>query len=293
MTTALITSATGGIGFQVAASLSRQGMRVIVTGRDEARGRQAVTELKAQAGHDGVELLLADASLVRDNLRLADEIGQCFQRLDVLVNNAGGGGHPERVETSEGIESTLALNFVGPFALTTHLLPLLTRSESRIVNIVSSAFEMWKRDPFDDVSALAGYVGIEAYAHAKLLNLVATMALARRLAGTGVVVYAVNPGMAWTPNVSSLTPEFIPQWRSIWPLMRWIQRRASAEAAARGAVHLASAPNATPSGTYFDGQRARKLPLHLQDSAVQDRALALAKSLVSQALAETSSTRRH
>jgi NAD(P)-dependent dehydrogenase (short-subunit alcohol dehydrogenase family) len=146
--TALVTGGTGGIGFHIAAGLARTGMHVLVTGRNSATGHKAVEQLKQQAGHTAVELLLADASLVRENVRLTEQVSRRLGHLDVLVNNVGGGASAERRETAEGLEAALALNFVGPFALTTHLLPQLARaSTARIVNLVSSAFEMWKARP--------------------------------------------------------------------------------------------------------------------------------------------------
>lgn len=284
--TALVTGGTAGIGFHTAAALSRLGMPVIVTGRDENRGRHAVSALRSQAGHDAVELMVSDASSIRENVRLADEVAQRVERLGVFINNVGGGGFAERRETPEGLEATLALNFVGPFALTSRLLPLLVENgPSRVINIVSSAFEMWKRDPFDDLDARTRYIGIEAYGHAKLLNLLFTLALARRLTGTNVSANAVNPGMAWTSGVAALTPQGVPQWRYVWPVVRWIQRRASPETAARGPVYLATTAAATVSGRYFEGQREKRLPERLLDVDLQDRAWALGESLAAQALA--------
>ena len=280
--TALVTGGTGGIGFHVAAALARAGSRVIVTGRDPGRGDEAVARLRHAAGHDGISLVLSDASSIRENIRLAGDVAGRFGRLDVLVNNAGR-VFPNRVETSEGLEATLALNFAGPFALTTHLLPLLTKGgRSRIVNVASSAFHMWTRDPFEDLQSREGYVGLQAHARAKLLNLLFTLALARRVSTRGVVVNAINPGMAWTPGVAALTPEAVPQWRWIWPLVRWVQRRASAAKAARGPVLLATTLDASLSGQYFDGTRPKPLPAHVLDAALQERAWNLGESLVAE-----------
>lgn len=169
--TVLITGATAGIGFHTAAALASQGARVLVTGRDESRGRQAVADLRQRAGHDTVELLLADAASINETVALADEVIRRVGRLDVLVNNVGG-SFPMRTETMEGFEATLALDSVSPFTLTHRLLPLLSRSRAaRIVNVVSSAFAMWKRGPLEDVDTRERYVAIEAYGHAKLLTL--------------------------------------------------------------------------------------------------------------------------
>jgi retinol dehydrogenase-14 len=277
-TTALITGGTAGIGFHTAAALSRAGMQIVITGRDEARGHHAVSDLRQRAGHDAIEFVIADAFSVRDSIRLADDVVGRVGRLDLLINNVGGGGFARRRETPEGLEATLALNFVGPFALTTRLLATLGRPPSRIINVVSSAYQMWTRDPFEDLDARAHYVGIDAIAHAKLLNLLFTLALARRLGRS--VVAAVNPGMAWTPGVAALTPQAVPHWRFVWPLVRWVQRRASAASAARSTVMLATAESQNVSGRYFDGMKEKQLAAHLRDVELQDRVWALGESIV-------------
>lgn len=283
-TTALVTGGTAGIGFHTAAALSRAGMRTLVTGRHEERGRRAVSDLRQQAGHDAIDFIVADAFSVRESMRLADEVARRVGGLDLLINNVGGGGFAERRETPEGLEATLALNFVGPFALTTRLLATLDRPPRRIVNVVSSAYQMWARDPFEDLDARSHYVGIDAIAHAKLLSLLFTLALARRLGG-GSVVAAVNPGMAWTPGIAALTPQAVPQWRFIWPVVRWFQQRASAASAARSTVTLATAESQNVSGRYFDGMKEKRLATHLRDPELQDRVWALGELLVARASA--------
>src|SRR4026209_2342618 len=116
---------------------------------------------------------------------------------------------------------------------------------------------MWRRDPFEDLEGRRDYVAIHACGHARLLNLLFTLGLARRLTGSGTSVVAVNPGMAWTPGIAAMTPKTVPHWRYVWPIMRWIQRRASAESAAQSVVRLATADTAPRSGAYYDGRRER------------------------------------
>jgi len=282
---AVVTGGTAGIGFYTALGLARLGARVVVTARDETRGRDAVAQLRAMAGHSDVELLIADASSVCANARLAEALTQRLSRLDILVNNAGGGAFADRAETKEGFEAVLALNFIGPFTLTTRLLPLLSRSGfPRIVNVVSSSFKMWTRDPFDDLQSRERYIFIDAHARAKLLNLLFTMALARKLAGKALV-NAVNPGMAWTPGVAALTRPAVPQWRFVWPIVRWVQRRASANTAARAPLFLASSPDlADRSGRYFDGLKEQSVPAHVRDTSLQDRVWEVGESFVTRAL---------
>lgn len=283
--TVLVTGATAGIGFHAAAALAAMGARVFVTGRNESRGQEAVSKIRSLAGRDIVDFIMTDASSVGGNISLADEVTRRADRLDVLINNVGGGPFPNRTETADGFETTLALNFIGPFALTSRLLPLLLQSgPTRIVNVVSSsAFHFWKQDPFDDLEARQRFVGMEVHAQAKLLNILFTLSLARRLKESTTVVNAVNPGMAWTPGTASLVPQAVPQWRFVWPVVRWFQRRASAEKAARGLVFLASSSGATFSGRFFDGETERPLPEVLADPALQDRVWQLGESLIAQA----------
>ena len=283
--TVLVTGATAGIGFHTAASLAAKGARVCVTGRNESRGQEAVLAIRRRAGNDAVEFIMADASSIGGNVSLADQVARRVDQLDVLVNNVGGGPFPNRTETADGFETTLALNFIGPFALTLRLLPLLLQSgPTRIVNVVSSsAFHFWKRDPFDDIEARQRFVGIDVHAHAKLLSILFTLSLARRLKESTTVVNAVNPGMAWTPGTAALTRQAVPQWRFVWPIIRWFQRKASAEKAARGPVFLASSSGATFSGRFFEGTAEKALSGRLVDPVLQDRVWQLGESLVAQA----------
>lgn len=277
---ALITGATAGIGFYTAAALARLGAAVTVTGRDAERGAHAVAELGALAGHNDIEFRQVDHSTVGANRRLAEDIMNSHRRLDVLVNNVGR-VYPTHQQTADGYEATLALCFAGPVSLTEQLLSVLTaQPAARVVNVVSSAYAMWRRDPFDDLQGREGYVGIKAHAHAKQLNLIWTFALAAQHAGTGLVVNAVNPGMAWTPGTAGLTRDAVPAWRYIWPLVRFFQRRASAEKAASTPTWLAASPEAaTLTGHYLDGKK-RTRPALATDPTNQQRVTELAHQLI-------------
>lgn len=279
----LVTGGTAGIGFHTAAALAAQGARVIVTGRDEERGAEAVRLLRARAGQDGVEFRAVDHAAVGANQQLGRHLRESLDRLDVLVNNVGR-VFSTRVETADGYEATLALCFVGPAALTAELQPLLTESApARIVNVVSSAYKMWHRAPLEDVQSHERFVGIQAHAHAKQLNLIWTFALARQLEASGVTANATNPGAAWTPGTAALTKEAVPAWKYVWPIVRFFQRRASAEKAARTPVWLASAAEAGElTGTYADGDK-REQPGLAVDPENQQRVTELARRLIEEA----------
>lgn len=256
---ALVTGGTAGIGKEIAAKLRQTGLTVLITGRDQQRGAAVAAEL-------GAEFLTVEHATIDGNLDLARRLRERTARLDVLVNNVGGGAFPDRTLTSEGHEAILALNYLGPIALTHALLPMLAVG-TRVVQVVSSAFTMHTGDPFTEP---ATYTAIGAYARAKQLNLLATMSLARRL-GAQATVNAVNPGMAWTPGVQALTPKAVPAWRYVWPLVRAVQRRASPEKAARTPARLALQP--TGSGHFHESNgRPKALPDRLRDLRLQDRA---------------------
>jgi NAD(P)-dependent dehydrogenase (short-subunit alcohol dehydrogenase family) len=278
---ALITGATAGIGFFTAAGLAARGWAVTVTGRNQRLGEQAVANLRQRAGHDDVTFLRVDHSIVEQNTSLATTIDRRPGSLDVLVNNVGG-IYAQRWESADGYEGTLAMNFAGPVALTLGLLPTSRRSRGRCINIVSSAFSMATGDPFADLSLERGYVGINAYSRAKLLNVSWAVALAQR--EPDITVSAVNPGMAWTPSIQALSPAAVPAWRLIWPIVRWFQRRASAEKAATKPVRIASGEIDAASGSYInDKGKPERLKVTVCDASMLARVWDLGASLLSPA----------
>ena len=281
--TALITGGTGGIGLHTARGLAAMGASVIITGRDPKRGADAAAQIRAAAGHDQVSFIQADHLTVGANQDLAGQLRGSVEGLDLLVNNVGR-VFPARQETADGYEATLALCFAGPAALTEGLLPLLTRRPgARVVNMSSSAYKMWHHGPFDDLQSQRAYVGIQAHAHAKLLNLIWTFALAGQLRPEGVAVNATNPGAAWTPGTAQLTPEAVPAWKYVWPVVRFFQRRGSAAKAARSPLWLAASSEADElTGTYVE-KRKRLRPKAAADPDNQRRVIELAQALVSQA----------
>jgi NAD(P)-dependent dehydrogenase (short-subunit alcohol dehydrogenase family) len=280
--TTLVTGATAGVGFATAARLAELGHTIFVTGRNEQRGLAAAEQLRGRSRNHDIHFLRAEHATVGGNLELAATLVEQVERLDVLVNNVGG-IFSDRWETADGYEGALAMNFVGAVALTRELLPLLRQSRGRCVNVVSSAFAMVKGDPFLDLRSREHYVGIDAYGRAKLLNVLWTQALAEE--ERGIAAYLVNPGMAWTPSLQRLERRAVPAWRFVWPLVRWFQRRASPEEAARTPAHVASAAEvAEASGTYYnENGQPESLPVSVTARRNVRRAWALGESLAADA----------
>jgi NAD(P)-dependent dehydrogenase (short-subunit alcohol dehydrogenase family) len=196
--TVLITGATNGIGQAAALELARMGAGLVIVGRSPQKTDSTVQEIRA-LGQGLVEGLVADLSSMAEVRRMADEYRQRHDRLDVLINNAGA-IFASRQLTADGYEMTFAVNHLAYFLLTNLLLDLLIASApSRIVNVSSRAHEGGKMD-FADLQGEKSYGmgGNRAYGQSKLANVMFTYELARRLAGTGVTVNALHPGVVAT-----------------------------------------------------------------------------------------------
>jgi NAD(P)-dependent dehydrogenase (short-subunit alcohol dehydrogenase family) len=224
---AVVTGASSGIGKETAKALAARGWRVIAVGRDPDRSAAAAEEIRAAASGARVDMIQADLSLMAEAARAARDIASCTDRIDVLVNNAG--GIPARkVVTREGFEENFAGNHLGPFLLTTRLLPLLRRAAAaaprgsvRIINTSSDASEMIKGIAWDDLETGGNFSPGAAYCHGKLANVLFARALAQRLGNEGIVAHSMHPGtvdsnfiahadertQAYIRSLKALTPE--------------------------------------------------------------------------------------
>ena len=190
----LVTGATDGIGLVTARMLARDGARVIIVGRNAAKGEKCVAALRAETGNDAVDFELADLAAQGEVRALAGRLTGTLPRLDVLVNNVGAWFH-RRVESPDGIEMTWALNHLGYFLLTGLALGLLRAAgAARIVNVASRAHRGPQVD-FDDPEGARSHSGWRAYQQSKLANILFTYRLAERLAPSGrVIANCLHPG---------------------------------------------------------------------------------------------------
>ena len=231
----LITGGTSGIGKAAATALAGMGATVVITGRNEERGKRALQEIREESGNDGVELILADLTVQDEVRRLAEELRERHNQLEVLVNNAGL-VLSERTETPDGIETQLAINHLAPFLLTNLLLDLLKESApSRIVTVSSDAHR-WAKIDLDDLQSRKRYRGMQVYGKTKLANILFTYELAERLEGTGVTANCMHPGGVNTNFGNNQGGPMNLLFRLFKPFMR------SPEQGADTLIYLASSP---------------------------------------------------
>ena len=190
----LITGANSGIGKETAIALARKGAHIIMLCRNQEKAEKAMIEIKERANTEHVDLIIADLSDQKAIYSAVAQFKTKYNRLDVLINNAGS-ILKERQETTEGYEMTFAVNHLGHFLLTLLLLDVLIRSEpSRIINVSSAAHRFGKLD-FENINLEEKYSSFRAYSNSKLANVLFTYELARRLEGTRVTVNALHPGV--------------------------------------------------------------------------------------------------
>lgn len=260
----VITGATSGIGLVAAEQLAARGARVVLIGRDRARGEAALCRVRAAAPHAEPSIHYADLSRLDAVRRLGGELAAAVPQVDVLINNAGA-IFRRRELTPDGLERTFALNHMAYFLLAMLLRPrLVAAAPARIVNVASEAHRGATLD-FDDLQGERGYNGWTAYRRSKLCNILFTRELARRVAGTAVTANCLHPGFVAT--------SFGDNNRGVFRVALGVAKRLAALSPEEGAattIHVASAPEiGGTSGAYFI-----KSQVAAPSSAAQDDAAA-------------------
>lgn len=257
----LVTGSTDGLGREVARRLASEGRHVIVHGRNVERGRELVDEIMA-GGEGTARFYAADLASLDQVGALGDAIRRDYDRLDVLVNNAGiGSTAPERQVSADGHELRFAVNYLSGFLLTRMLLPLIVESApSRIVNVASGA-----QNPidFENVMLEREYSGGRAYGQSKLAQILFSFDLARELAGRDVFVGVLHPATYMDTNMvrmSGRTPV------------------STVDEGADAVMNLVT-NTGLESGQYFNGLNPARANAQAYDEAARERLRVLSREL--------------
>ena len=247
---AVVTGATGGLGYEAALALARAGAEVVLTGRDDRKGQAAIERI----GREALGARISYERLDLANLASIAEFAERMQSrpsLDLLINNAGVMALPRRQTTADGFEMQFGTNYLGHFALAARLLPLLRKSAApRVVSVSSLAHRAALID-FNDLQGQRIYSPWKAYGQSKLAMLMFALELQRRsdAAGWNLASHAAHPGFARTGlfksgpgGLTSLASDFAASFFG-----------QSAADGVRPILFAATSPNAKPGGYYGPG----------------------------------------
>ncbi|MFD1989242.1 SDR family oxidoreductase [Paenibacillus nicotianae] len=193
----LITGANSGMGLASTIELAKRGYEVIMGCRNEERGQKALQEARDKSGSDQISLMKCDLGSLQHIREFAEQFNQKYDRLDVLLNNAGV-VNLKRHETADGFEMSIGVNHLGHFLLTHLLLDALKSSpQGRIVVVSSGAYKIGKIH-WDDPYLHNGYTVIKSYAQSKIANIFFTRVMADKLKDTNITINCLHPGAVAT-----------------------------------------------------------------------------------------------
>lgn len=281
----VITGATGGLGFETALALAKAGADVLMTGRNEAKGKDALSRVRAAIPGAVVRYAHLDLADLASVEAFSNQLAGEWEAIDLLVNNAGVMTPPTRHETADGFELQFGTNYLSHFALTGRLLPMLRKEQkTRVVNLSSGAHRIQAAIHFEDLQWRRRYRPWAAYAQSKLAMILFAFELQRRsdANGWGLLSNAAHPGYALT-DLQTSGPRMGRGGRSSpFDWLGVLLAPVLSQSAAEGALptlFAATAPDAKPGGYYgpqglFEMKGAvgeARIGKHAQDRAVAAR----------------------
>jgi NAD(P)-dependent dehydrogenase (short-subunit alcohol dehydrogenase family) len=248
---AVITGAAGGLGYETSLALAQAGVEVVLAGRNEDKGRDAIQRIRREAPSAKILFEKIDLGSLASVADFSSRMLARDRPIDLLINNAGVMTPPERKMTADGFELQFGTNHLSHFALTGRLLPLLRRGrQPRVVTVSSLTHRIGGEIHFDDLQWNRAYKPTAAYAQSKLANLLFTFELQRRsdVNGWGLMSNAAHPGASTTdllangPGTNTWTLKLNAKFVS------FIGH--SAAAGALPTLFAATSPDAKPAGYY-------------------------------------------
>lgn len=270
----ILVTGTGGLGFEAALALARAKGDVILLGRSSAKGLEAVQRIRTAVPHASIRFEPVDLASLASIASCAKRLRDQYERIDTLINNAGVMTPPKRKTTADGFELQFGTNYLGHFALTAQLLPLLGKSPSaRVVTLSSIAARSGAMINFDDLQAERSYKPMPVYAQSKLACLMFAFELQRRsdTAGWGLSSIAAHPGVSRTELLHNE-----PGRHSVQGYLRsllWFFFQPAAQGALP-TLYAATMPDAKKGG-YYGPSRLQELRGFPKEAAVPKEALEL------------------
>ncbi|MES3024549.1 MAG: SDR family oxidoreductase [Pseudomonadota bacterium] len=253
-----VVTGTGGLGFEAALELARAGADVIIAGRNPMKGNHAVAQIRQCVPHGSVRFELLDLASLNSVAAFGTRLRAQCDRLDLLINNAAVMMPPKRQATSDGFELQLGTNYLGHFALTAQLLPLLLNGNNPRVVTVSSIAARSGAIHFADLQAEHAYKPLAVYSQSKLACLMFAFELQRQsdAAGWGLTSIGAHPGLSRTDLVANGTG-----WFSVFGVIRLLFAKILFQPASDGALPtlFAATSAAATAGGYFGPQRFNEM----------------------------------
>lgn len=273
-----VITGTGGLGYEDALALARAGGEIVIAGRNPEKGADAVARIRSEVPSAAVRFEQVDLASLESVADFSDRLRRQRDSLDLLINNAGIMVASERQESVDGIELQFATNYLGPFALTARLMPLLKKGKDARVVVVSSVAARNGAINFDDLNAKSSYDPMAVYNQSKLANIMFALELHKRseAAGWGVASMAAHPGVSRTEILNNA-----PGNRIVKGVMRTLLGFMS-QPASQGALptlFAATSPSAR-SGAYYGPDKMNevrgfpaeaKIPLQATDAQASAR----------------------
>ncbi|MGG1550952.1 oxidoreductase [Paenibacillus ferrarius] len=195
-----IVTGTGGLGYETALELAKHGAEVILAGRDKAKGAEAARKIRSSVSGANIRFEELDLASLASVQAFGERMNKEHQSLDLLINNAGVMTPPTRKTTIDGFELQLGTNYLGHFALTAYLMPIMRKGKKpRVIHLGSIAHRNGSIH-FDDMQFERRYKAMESYAQSKLAMIMFALELQRRsdAAGWGLLSIPVHPGVSRT-----------------------------------------------------------------------------------------------
>ena len=250
---AIVTGATGGLGYETALGLARRGATTILAGRNPGKGAQAVSNLQRSLPGATARFEMLDLGSLVSVSRFADAIKAAHSTVDILVNNAGVMGTPTRTLTEDGFERQIGVNYLGHFALTAHLRDALCKADGggRVVSVASLAHKRVALD-LDDLQSERAYAPLRAYGRSKLAMLVFAIELQRRAVQNhwNLLSLAAHPGWARTDIIGNGMGGGAPRLKQKLIAAAFGVLAQSARDGALPSLYAAMAPQAKGGGYY-------------------------------------------